>query len=88
MSIDWRAEDQCLGLQDAQEFQCQVLNRDLWSNQGVKSIVREHFVFWQQYKESDEAVRYMTFYKISDWPYIAIIDPRTGRAPISIFTNN
>ena len=67
------------GLQDAQEFQCQVLNRDLWSNQGVKSIVREHFVFWQQYKESDEAVRYMTFYKISDWPYIAIIDPRTGR---------
>ena len=41
--------------------------------------MREHFVFWQQYKESDEAVRYMTFYKISDWPYIAIIDPRTGR---------
>ena len=33
----------------------------------------------QQYKESDEAVRYMTFYKITDWPYIAIIDPRTGR---------
>ena len=32
----------------------------------------------QQYKESDEAERYMTFYKISDWPYIAIIDPRTG----------
>ena len=25
----------------------------------------------------------MTFYKITDWPYIAIIDPRTGR--ISIF---
>ena len=68
-----------VNVQDAQEFQCQVLNRDLWSNQGVKSIVREHFVFWQQYKESDEAVRYMTFYKISDWPYIAIIDPRTGR---------
>ena len=71
--------DHSSGVQDAEEFQCQVLNRDLWSNQGVKSIVREHFVFWQQYKESDEAVRYMTFYKISDWPYIAIIDPRTGR---------
>ena len=36
----------------------------------------------QQYKESDEAVRYMTFYKITDWPYIAIIDPRTGRIDI------
>jgi len=67
-----------VNIQDAQEFQCQVLNRDLWSNQGVKTIVREHFVFWQQYKESDEAERYMTFYKITDWPYIAIIDPRTG----------
>ena len=53
---DWQsARDQAdrtkrwllVNIQDAQEFQCQVLNRDLWSNQGVKSIVREHFVFWQ-----------------------------------------
>ncbi len=42
----------------------QVLNRDLWSNPGVKTIIREHFVFWQQYKEADEAERYMTFYKV------------------------
>ena len=28
----------------------QVLNRDLWSNPGVKAIISEHFVFWQQYK--------------------------------------
>lgn len=56
----------------------QVLNRDLWSNKGVKAIINEHFIFWQQYKQSDEAQRYMTFYKITDWPYIAVIDPRTG----------
>ena len=31
-------------------FPFQVLNRDLWSNAGVKAIVGEHFVFWQQYK--------------------------------------
>ena len=67
-----------VNIQDAQEFQCQVLNRDLWSNPGVKMIVREHFVFWQQYKESDDAERYMTFYTIHDWPYVSIIDPRTG----------
>lgn len=67
-----------VNIQDPKEFQCQVLNRDLWSNPGVKTIIREHFVFWQQYKESDEAERYMTFYRISQWPYIAIIDPRTG----------
>ena len=67
-----------VNIQDAQEFQCQILNRDLWSNSGVKMIVKEHFVFWQQYKESDDAARYMTFYTITDWPHVSIIDPRTG----------
>lgn len=67
-----------VNIQDAKEFQCQVLNRDLWSNPGVKAIISEHFVFWQQYKESDEAARYMTFYKIDEWPYVSIVDPRTG----------
>ena len=32
----------------------------------------------QQYKESDEAQRYLTFYPITEWPYVAVIDPRTG----------
>jgi len=67
-----------VNIQEPKEFQCQVLNRDLWSNKGVKAIINEHFIFWQQYKQSDEAQRYMTFYKITDWPYIAVIDPRTG----------
>jgi len=67
-----------VNIQDSKEFQCQVLNRDLWSNPGVKAIVSEHFVFWQQYKESDDAERYMTFYTIKEWPYVSIIDPRTG----------
>jgi len=67
-----------VNIQDAKEFQCQVLNRDLWSNAGVKAIVGEHFVFWQQYKESDEAARYMTFYPITEWPHVSIVDPRTG----------
>jgi len=67
-----------VNIQDSKEFQCQVLNRDLWSNPGVKAIITEHFVFWQQYKESDEAERYMTFYTIKEWPYVSIIDPRTG----------
>ena len=42
-------------LQDSREFQCQVLNRDLWSNFADKSKVGEHFVFWQQYKVQAQA---------------------------------
>jgi len=72
-----------VNIQDPKEFQCQVLNRDLWSHDGVKSIVSEHFIFWQQYRQSDEAQRYMTFYKITNWPYISVIDPRTGENMIT-----
>ena len=67
-----------VNIQDACEFQCQVLNRDVWSNAAVKTILREHFIFWQQYKESEDAQRYLTFYPVTDWPYVAILDPRTG----------
>ena len=54
------------------------MNRDSWSNPGVKAIMSEYFVFWQQYKESEVAERFMTFYTIKEWPYVSIIDPRTG----------
>ena len=36
-----------INVQDACEFPCQVLNRDVWSNEAVKTILREHFIFWQ-----------------------------------------
>lgn len=67
-----------VNVQDSREFACQMLNRDVWSSEAVKTILREHFVFWQQYQESDEAQRYMTFYPVSAWPHIAVVDPRTG----------
>ena len=36
-----------VNIQDAGEFLCQTLNRDVWSNDAVKTIIREHFLFWQ-----------------------------------------
>ncbi|KAK7075280.1 UBX domain-containing protein 7 [Halocaridina rubra] len=67
-----------VNVQDSSEFPCQVLNRDVWSNSGVKAIIKEHFVFWQVYHDSEEGQRYMMFYQVSDWPYVAVLDPRTG----------
>ena len=80
-----------VNIQDACEFQCQVLNRDVWSNEAVKTILREHFIFWQQYKDSEEAKRYVTFYQAikakkgqkTEWPYVAILDPRTGELMVT-----
>ena len=28
--------------------------------------------------DSEEGQKYMTFYKIKQWPYVAVLDPRTG----------
>ncbi|UYV62454.1 UBXN7 [Cordylochernes scorpioides] len=67
-----------VNVQDVREFACQVLNRDVWSHQAVKSIVKEHFIFWQTYCDSEEGRRYDRFYKVTRFPYIAVIDPRTG----------
>lgn len=36
-----------VNIQNVAEFQCQVLNRDLWTNPGVKTVIKENFVFVQ-----------------------------------------
>lgn len=36
-----------VNIQNPDIFSCQVLNRDVWSNHTVKSILNEHFIFWQ-----------------------------------------
>ena len=33
----------------------------------------------QVYNDSEEGRKFMQFYHINDWPYIAILDPRTGK---------
>lgn len=65
-------------IQNSREFACQILNRDVWSNQTVKDILKEHFIFWQVCHDSFEGARYMQFYNVSSFPHVSIIDPRTG----------
>ena len=36
-----------VNVQNAQEFACQVLNRDVWSHIPIKQIIQSNFVFWQ-----------------------------------------
>ncbi|KAK7101896.1 UBX domain-containing protein 7-like [Littorina saxatilis] len=67
-----------VNIQNVQEFTCQVLNRDIWSDITVKGLVKKHFVFWQVYHDSDEGKKYMQFYKVQSWPHVAVIDPVTG----------
>lgn len=70
-------------VQDPSVFDCQLLNRDLWKNPGVKETVQEHFIFLQYLKDEPIGAQYIQYYfpgfDVQDnYPHIAIIDPRTG----------
>ncbi|ODV77515.1 uncharacterized protein CANTADRAFT_23633 [Suhomyces tanzawaensis NRRL Y-17324] len=67
-----------INIQDASEFQCQVLNRDFWSNSRVKQVVNDEFIFMQYQNDSPNGVNYLNFYSTSAFPHIAILDPLTG----------
>lgn len=89
-----------VNIQNVAEFSCQVMNRDVWSQKRIKTLVKENFLFlqviliilckirrtnimhsytsFQLYMDSEEGQRYMTFYKVNQWPYVAVLDPRTG----------
>ncbi|KAK2809442.1 hypothetical protein FQN49_008619 [Arthroderma sp. PD_2] len=72
-----------VNIQDSSIFDCQLLNRDLWKNDGVKETIREHFLFMQFSKDDPRGAQYIQYYfpghDVSDnYPHIAIVDPRTG----------
>lgn len=67
-----------INIQDPTEFQCQVLNRDFWSNQDIKQIVKQNFIFLQFQKDSQSGQEFEQFYPFDEFPHIAILDPITG----------
>ncbi|KAJ5904004.1 hypothetical protein N7504_006387 [Penicillium tannophilum] len=72
-----------VNIQDQSIFDCQVLNRDLWKDNGIQETIKEHFIFLQFSKDDPRAAPYLQYYfqasDLSDnYPHIAIVDPRTG----------
>eukprot|EP00587_Corethron_hystrix_P006178 CAMPEP_0113306616 /NCGR_PEP_ID=MMETSP0010_2-20120614/5797_1 /TAXON_ID=216773 ORGANISM="Corethron hystrix, Strain 308" /NCGR_SAMPLE_ID=MMETSP0010_2 /ASSEMBLY_ACC=CAM_ASM_000155 /LENGTH=527 /DNA_ID=CAMNT_0000161321 /DNA_START=135 /DNA_END=1718 /DNA_ORIENTATION=- /assembly_acc=CAM_ASM_000155 len=61
------------------DFSCHALNRDVWKDELVGSLVQEGFVFWQQLNSTTEGQTYLQRYNIQSFPHVGIIDPRTGR---------
>lgn len=42
---------------------------------------------WQVYHDSEEGQRYIQFYKLNKFPYISILDPRTGSSPWVVYNS-
>ena len=36
-----------VNVQEMTEFKCHILNRDVWSNSGVKALIESNFTFYQ-----------------------------------------
>ncbi|EGC32590.1 hypothetical protein DICPUDRAFT_89145 [Dictyostelium purpureum] len=68
-----------VNIQDVSEFDCQKLNRDTWSNKDLKQLIKDSMIFWQVNKQSGEGIYFTQVYPVTQYPYIAIIDPRTGQ---------
>lgn len=71
-----------VNLQDTEDFTSHVLNRDVWRDDTVSSLVGASFVFWQRLASSPEGQQFMQYYQAhcTKIPVICVIDPRTGRA--------
>jgi hypothetical protein len=72
-----------VNIQDPSIFHCSQLNRDIWTHEGIRELVKENFVFMQYSKDDPRGAQYINYYfplKDSDaaYPHIAIVDPRTG----------
>ncbi|KAG0668338.1 hypothetical protein C6P45_004797 [Maudiozyma exigua] len=70
-----------INIQDSGIFQCQLLNRDLWSDKKVKRLVKKNFIFLQYQFGSRSAESYRNFYNLQnkdELPHISILDPMTG----------
>lgn len=75
-----------VNVQDMSDFSCQVLNRDIWSSDKLREIIKKYFIFWQVAIDNADGHRFQVFYGINVFPYIGIIDPRTGEEKLSYKT--
>ena len=67
-----------INIQDMQEFTSHQLNRDVWSNDEIKNLIKGSFLFWQRYQDTIEGKKIISFYHLQQLPCILLLDPRTG----------
>ncbi|KAG8189664.1 hypothetical protein JTE90_018511 [Oedothorax gibbosus] len=53
-------------------------NRNVWKNKNVKDLVSKDFILWRVNQKNPYGKWYEQFYKPVEFPYVAILDPRTG----------
>ncbi|KAM7271572.1 hypothetical protein ACFE04_030786 [Oxalis oulophora] len=68
-----------VNLQSTKEFNSHLLNRDTWGNDAVGQIISTNFIFWQVNDDTTNGQKVSTYYKLSSFPAVLVIDPITGQ---------
>lgn len=67
-----------VNIQEPTVFDSIRLNRDTFSNEALQEIMQVYFIFWQVTSDSVQGQRFIGLYNVNTYPYIAVLDPRTG----------
>ena len=67
-----------VNIQKNDEFACHALNRDVWKDDYAKAVIANSLVFWMDTVETSTGQRFATLYKVTSYPHVALVDPRTG----------
>lgn len=67
-----------VNVQDKEEFSSYALNRDIWSDKRIASVIRLNYVLIQIDKDSPEGKEFGRIYRVSAYPHISIVDGITG----------
>lgn len=75
-----------VSIHNEREFACFALVRDVWNHHAIQEIVGANFALVQFGLESAEGARFFRLYNVpvNTWPFVAVIDPRTGELLASI----
>ena len=82
-----------VNIQKEDIFASHLLNRDVWADELIHSMIKEGFIFWQMSAGLPEAMSYLARYHLEDdgsssssssegashLPHIGVLDPRTQR---------
>ena len=74
MNAKWLLVD----IQKDDVFHCHQMNRDTWGNDLVKTLVSTFFVLWQADEGTTQGQYFKSRYPVYSYPYVCVIDPRTG----------
>jgi len=66
-----------INVQQADEFASHQLNRDVWRNRQIESLVKQHYIFVQVASSTASGARYSQLYHPPSMPTIAILHPLT-----------